>query len=115
MQADGVFAHVVMVVRPLDTPRIVDATAAMEAWCHMKAAASPNSRIYRFVGDEIRKSLTASRILICRYGHRHPPEKVWVNFDNPNRPRPYHCAECTERRKQGRTNHKWIAFDSPST
>src|SRR5262245_58477488 len=40
MQADGVLPPGVMVVGPLDTPRIVDPTAAMEAWCHMKAAAS---------------------------------------------------------------------------
>ena len=115
MQLDGVLPPWVMIVGSLRELRVVDPTAAMEAWCVMKAQAAPENRAYRVVHGEIRKSLIASRILTCKYGHQHPPEQVWVDLDNPNRPRPYHCAECAERNKAGRSEDRWKSFDSPAT
>ena len=115
MQRDGVLPPGVMIVGPLKELRVVDPTAAMGAWCDMKAQAAPKNRAYRVVRNELRKSLTASRVLTCQYGHRHPPEKVWVKLDNPQKPRPYHCAECRERKKAGRDEDRWKSFDSPAT
>lgn len=114
MQLDGVLPPGVMVVGSLEGSRVVDPTAAMEAWCHTKVQVAPKNRTYRVVRSEIRKSLAASRILPCRYGHRHPPERVWAIVENATRSRPYHCAECVERKKAGRDKDHWKAFDRPA-
>jgi hypothetical protein len=90
-------------------------TEAMAAWCEAKAQESPANRTYRIAGSQIRKSLTASRRLTCKYGHPHPPEPVWVNLDRTDKPRPYHCVECSELKKVvGRSTEQWTAFDSPA-
>jgi hypothetical protein len=107
MQSDGVLMPGVMIVGSCKESLTVEGTAAMAAWCEVKA------ETYRIIGREIRKGLAASRILTCKYGHRHPPEPVWVNTERPNRPRPYHCVECSERKK-GRRADQWTAFNSPA-
>jgi len=114
MQRDGVLLPGLMIAGSLEEALTVDGTAAMAAWCEMKAQAAPVNAAYRIVGGEIRKSLSMSQILTCKYGHRHPPEKVWVNTERPNRPRPYHCVECSERKKGGRRTDQWTAFNSPA-
>jgi len=113
MQREGVLLPGVMIVGSLEESLTVDGTAAMAAWCEMKAQSAPVNAAYRIVGGEIRKSLNRSRILTCKYGHRHPPDEVWVNTERPNRPRPYHCVECSERKKERRTD-QWMAFNSPA-
>jgi len=114
MQRDGVLLPGVMIVGSADQSLAVDCTAAMAAWCETKAAAALADADYRIIAGEIRKSLNASRILTCRYGHRHPPEPVWVNTGRPDKPRPYHCAECSERKKGGNLPDGWTAFNSPA-
>jgi len=114
MERDGALPPGVMIVGSSEQSFTVYCTAAMATWCEKKARADPANATYRIVGGEIRKSLAASRILTCKYGHRHPPEKVWVNTDRPNRPRPYHCIECPERKKGQRRTNQWTAFDSPA-
>jgi hypothetical protein len=114
MQRDGVLLPGVMIVGSAEQSLAVDCTAAMAAWCETKADAAPGEADYRIIAGEIRKSLNASRILTCRYGHRHPPEQVWVNTGRPDKPRPYHCAECSERKKGGNRPDGWTAFNSPA-
>jgi hypothetical protein len=114
MQSDGVLMPGVMIVGSREESLTVEGTAAMAAWCEVKAQAAPANAAYRIVGREIRKGLNASRILTCKYGHRHPPEPVWVNIDRPDKPRPYHCVECPERKKPGARRAEWTAFNSPA-
>jgi len=113
MQKDGVLMPGVMIVGSPEESLTVEGTAAMAAWCEVKAQAAANAA-YRIVGREIRKGLHASRILTCKYGHRHPPEEVWVNTEHRNRPRPYHCVECPERKKRGSRTDQWTVFNSPA-
>jgi len=114
MERDGALLPGVMIVGSPEQSFTVYCTAAMATWCEMKAHADPANATYRIVGGEIRKSLAASRILTCKYGHRHPPEQVWVNTVRGNKPRPYHCAECSERKKVGCRTDEWTAFNSPA-
>lgn len=47
----------------------------------------------------------------CRLGHSHPPERLIAATGNPtNQPRPYHCPECQEVRKQGVNTGHWNEF-----
>lgn len=114
MQRDGVLPPGVMIVGPLEGSRVVDCTPAMGAWCSMKAQAQPENAAYRGLASAISKAFQAGRVTVCRYGHMHPPERVWVASKNPRRPGPYHCYECPERRKKGHREDYWKPFDTPA-
>jgi hypothetical protein len=58
-----------MIIGSSEQSFTVYCTPAMATWCEQKARADPGNGTYRIVGGEIKKSLNASRILTCKYGH----------------------------------------------
>jgi hypothetical protein len=110
MRRDGTLPSWVVILGPPEEPQPVYCTPAMRAWCETKAQAQPANAAYRRVGVAISRTLRKNQAMRCKYGHMHPPERVWVTTGNLSKPSPYHCSECLEREKGGLY---WRPFDSP--